>query len=70
MSKTASRKTEDAILTVGELISELCRWPDHAAVAFRCQHHELRFTRIKGRSKAFIDIELGPAPERAPAVAA
>jgi len=31
-----SPRSEPASITVGELISELCRWPDHASVRFRC----------------------------------
>ena len=27
---------KSATMTVGDLISELCRWPDHATIAFRC----------------------------------
>jgi hypothetical protein len=56
------------VITVGDLIGELCRWPDHAAVKFRCalQHQELQFDRIESRSKGAIEIELEPAPKSAP----
>jgi hypothetical protein len=59
-------------MTVGDLISELCRWPDHAVVTFRCplQKHELRFGRIQARSKGNVEIEFEPAPEIAPVVPA
>jgi hypothetical protein len=45
MSKTINQTAEPTIITVGELISELCRLPDGAAVTFRCPLHqqELRF---------------------------
>lgn len=71
MSK-ASRKSEHATMTVGELISELCRWPDHAVVTFRCpdQHHELHFHHMEGRSKKQVEIELAPASQDAPVVPA
>ena len=71
MSKT-TRQAKPAIVTIGELISELCRWPDDAIVKFRCplRQEELRFRRIEGRSKGVVDIELDPAPESAPVVPA
>ena len=72
MSKIASKSPEPASITVGELISELCRWPDHAAVRFRCpvQHGELRFSRVEGSTKGIVEIELAPAPKSAPVVPA
>jgi len=72
MRMTISKSGDPAIMTVGELISQLCRWPDNAAVSFRCpiQQQELSFHRIESRSKGVIDIELNPAPERAPVVPA
>jgi len=35
-------------MTVGALISELCRWPDHAEVTFRClvPRQDLRLYRV------------------------
>jgi hypothetical protein len=67
MGKTISRTAEPTI-TVGELISELCRLPDHAAVAFRCPLHqqELRFYRLQVRSKGVVEIELNQYPESPP----
>jgi len=64
MNKTVSRTTQLATITVGELISELCRWPDHAVVVFRCplEQRELRFSRIQNRSKGVVEIELGDYP--------
>lgn len=71
MSKPVSRAAA-SIITVGELISELCRWPDHAAITFQSplQPQELRFFRIQARSKGAVDIELTPAPESVPIVPA
>jgi hypothetical protein len=58
-------------MTVGQLISELCRWPDHAAIHFRCsQHQELRFYRIESPAPGSVEIELDPAPESAPVIPA
>jgi hypothetical protein len=59
-------------ITVGDLISELCRWPDHAAVRFRCplEHQELHFDRIESGAKGIVEIELAAAPVTAPGVAA
>jgi len=70
MRKSASHA--GTTITVGDLISELCGWPDHASVTFRCplQNQAMRFSRIEGRSKVSIEIELDPASENAPAVAA
>ena len=66
--RITSPTSTPVIMTVGDLIGELCRWPDHAVVKFRCalQHQELRFDRIGSPSKGEIEIELGQAPESAP----
>jgi hypothetical protein len=71
MRKAPSHKPKPASITVG-VIGELCRWPDHATVIFRCplRQQELRFSRVEGRSKGTIDIELEPAPASAPVVPA
>jgi hypothetical protein len=55
---------------VGEIISELCRWPDRAAVNFRCGllDQEFRFYRLQERSKDVIEIEINPYPESPPVV--
>ena len=60
-----------ATITVGELITELCAWPDHATVIFRCplETQAMRFGRIEG-GLSKVEIELDPASESAPAAAA
>ncbi len=70
MSKTMSRSAETAVITVGELISELCRCPDHAAVIFRCplQQQELSFCRLQTRSQGVVEIELNHYPRSPPVV--
>jgi hypothetical protein len=70
MSK-ATRKASKP-MTVGDLISELCRWPDHALVKFRYpfQHQELRFDHIEGGTKGIVEIELAAASKSTPVVAA
>jgi hypothetical protein len=72
MSNSAGQATDPACMTVGQLISELCRWPDHAAVHFRCpvQHQDLRFYCIESRAPGIVEIVLDPAPESAPVVPA
>ena len=59
-----------ASLTVGDLISELCRWPDHAVVKFRCPLQELQFDHIEGDTKGIVEIDLASTPNSAPVVAA
>jgi hypothetical protein len=68
MRKAIAQTAEPAIITVGELISELCRLPDRAAVTFRCPLHqqELRFYRLLHRSKGVVEIELNQYPESPP----
>jgi hypothetical protein len=63
---------KSAILTIGDLIGELCRWPDHATVTFRYapEHQHLRFCRIAARSKGTVEIELERALESPPIVPA
>jgi hypothetical protein len=56
-----------ASITVGDLISELCRWPDHALVKFRCPSQELHFDHIESDMKGIVEIDLGSAPKSAPA---
>lgn len=60
MSDKTDRIAKPAIITVGELISELCRCPDQAAVTFRCslEEEELRFYRCQTRSRDVVEIEL------------
>jgi hypothetical protein len=65
MRKATPPSSEPGIFTVGDLIGELCRWPDHAAVSFRCplKGQQLRFNHIEGRSKGRIEIELDQEAE-------
>jgi hypothetical protein len=72
MNKTNTRRSEPANITVGDLIGELCRWPDNATVTFRypLQQQQLRFHRMESRSKGTVQIELAQAPESASVVPA
>jgi hypothetical protein len=65
MVETPIQTAEPPIITVGELRAELNRWPDHAAVTFRCPLHEqeLRFYRFQSPSKDIVEIELNQYPE-------
>ncbi|GLR89937.1 hypothetical protein [Bradyrhizobium iriomotense] len=56
------------IITVGELIDELCRLPDTAAVSFRCPMlaQELTFYRLRKRSKDVVEVEVNVYPESPP----
>lgn len=53
------------IITVGELITELGRWPRDSAVTFRCplQKQELRFYRVQSPLKNIVQVELNQYPE-------
>lgn len=53
------------IITVGELIDELCRLPDTAIVHFRCPmlDQELTFSRLRKRSKDTVEIAVNVYPE-------
>ena len=66
MSK-AIRKAADhpPIITVGELIDELCRLPDTAVLNFRCPmlEQQLTFYRLRRRSKDTVEIEVNAYPE-------
>jgi hypothetical protein len=70
MPETPSQTAEPPIITVGELKAELSRWPDHAAVTFRCplQQQEFRFYRFQGSSENVVEIELNQYPETPPVV--
>jgi hypothetical protein len=70
--RTTTSASGPAVVTVGDLIGELCRWPDNAAVTFRCpvQKQKLRLCRIEGPSKGSVEIELEPVLESAPVVPA
>jgi hypothetical protein len=67
MSKAIRKAAADhpPIITVGELIDELCRLPDTAFVSFRCPalEHELTYYRLRKRSKDIIEIEVNVYPE-------
>ncbi|MBR0826793.1 hypothetical protein JQ596_14680 [Bradyrhizobium manausense] len=58
------------IITVGELIDELCRLPDTAIVHFRCPmlDQELTFYRLRRRSKDAVEIAVNAYPESPPVV--
>ncbi|MCK1722874.1 MULTISPECIES: hypothetical protein [unclassified Bradyrhizobium] len=58
------------IITVGELIDELCRLPDTAVVHFRCPmlDQELTFYRLRKRSKDSVEIAVNAYPESPPVV--
>jgi len=60
------------IITVGELIDELCRLPDTAVVHFRCPmlEQELTFYRLRKRSKDAVEIAVNAYPESPPVVPA
>jgi hypothetical protein len=64
MSKAVHKPitTDPSIMTVGELIDELCRLPDTAVVSFRCPmlDQELAFRRLRKRSKDIVEIEVQP----------
>jgi hypothetical protein len=61
---------QPAIITVGELIDELCRLPDTAVVHFRCPmlEQELTFYRLRKRSKDTVEIAVNVYPESPPVV--
>lgn len=58
------------IITVGDLIDELCRLPDTAVVHFRCAalDQELTFERLRKRSKDDVEIAINAYPESPPVV--
>ena len=70
MSRNTSNLVPASVITVGDLITELCRWPDHATIRFRCPDSsaELCFSRVESLSKGIVEIELHPAPETVPVV--
>lgn len=73
MNRNASKLAPDMpIITVGDLITELCTWPDHATVKFTCPRSSavLCFSRVESLSQGIVEIELQPAPEIAPIVPA
>ena len=72
MRKSAIHAADPASITVGQLISELCRWPDHAKVSFRCpaQNRAMHFHRVANGSKGKVEVDLVLAPESPPIVPA
>ena len=65
MSKAIREAVVDPpIITVGELIDELCRLPDTAAVNFRCPmlEQEFRFHCFRRQSKGVVEIEINAYP--------
>jgi len=73
MRKSVSVKPRSTVITVGDLLGHLCRWPDHAVVTFKCplDGRDLHFRCIESRSRGQIEIELDVAPQpSAPAVLA
>jgi hypothetical protein len=72
MSKAMHRPLVDPpLLTVGELIDQLCRLPDTAVIHFRCPalDQELTFYRLRRQSKDAVEIEVNTCPESPPVVA-
>jgi len=73
MSKAMHRTVVDhPLLTVGELIDELCRLPDTAVVHFHCPalDQELTFYRLRRRSKDAVEIAVNAYPQSPPVVPA
>lgn len=71
MSKAMHRTIVDPpLITVGELIDELCRLPDTAVVHFRCPalDQELTFYHLRKRSKDAVEIAVNAYPESPPIV--
>jgi hypothetical protein len=68
VSKIVDQTPITASVTVGDLISELCRWPDNAAVCFRYAgtNAELCFSRVVGPTKGIVEIELQTSVEDIP----
>jgi hypothetical protein len=66
----APEDQEPPLLTVGELKIELNRWPDHAAMNFRCplRDQEFRFYRIQSPAEGIVEIELNEYPETPPVI--
>lgn len=72
MSKAIRKVVADPpIMTVGDLIDELCRLPDTALVSFHCPvlEQELTFYRLRRRSKDVVEIEVSAYPQSIPSAA-
>ena len=73
MSKAHHKAVDHpSIITVGDLIDQLCRLPDTAIVQFCCPmlDQELSFHRLRKRSKDSVEITISPYPESPPVVPA
>ena len=70
MTELPGQAAEPPIITVAELKIELGRWPDDAAVTFRCpfQGQEFRFYRVLSPAGGIVQLELNQYPQT-PAVA-
>jgi hypothetical protein len=71
MSKTHHKAVDHpAIITVGDLIDQLCRLPDTAVVQFRCPmlDQELSFHRMRKLSNDAVEIAVSAYPESPPVV--
>lgn len=72
MSKVIRKVAADPpIMTVGDLIDELCRLPDTALVSFHCPmlEQELTFHRLRRRSNDVVEIEVNAYPQNIPSAA-
>ncbi|WP_245283216.1 hypothetical protein [Bradyrhizobium sp. WSM2793] len=72
MSKIIRKVVADPpIMTVGDLIDELCRLPDTAVVRFRCPmlEQELIFYRLRRGPKDVVEIEVNACPQSVPSAA-
>ena len=67
MSKDATRT-----FTVGDLITELCRWPDHATIIFRCPSigGGFQLSQVRELSRHQVEVELHSMSESPPVVPA
>jgi hypothetical protein len=66
MGKAHHKAVDDpSIITVGDLIDQLCRLPDTAVVHFCCPilDQELSFERLRKRSKDSVEITVSTYPE-------
>jgi hypothetical protein len=71
MSKAHHKAVDHpSIITVGDLIDQLCRLPDTAVVHFCCPmlDQELAFHRLRKRSKDAVEIAVSAYPESPPVV--
>lgn len=72
MSKPIRKVAADPpIMTVGDLIDELCRLPDTALVSFHCPmlEQELTFHCLRRRSKDVVEFEVNAYAHRVPSAA-